>query len=122
MPRYDYTCAQCGQLTEVLHGIHDPGPAVCPNCGAVGTMRKGFSAPAVHFKGSGWAKKDRSTSSSALTKAKAAEGSGDSGSKDSSADKAAPTDSSSGDKKAATASSASTSTPTAKAGSSSGDD
>ncbi|HEX5590437.1 MAG TPA: FmdB family zinc ribbon protein [Candidatus Limnocylindrales bacterium] len=64
MPAYDYTCARCGHLTEVVHGIHASGPTICPSCGAEGTMRKGFAAPAVHFKGSGWAKKDRSASSS----------------------------------------------------------
>ncbi|MEW5989856.1 MAG: zinc ribbon domain-containing protein [Chloroflexota bacterium] len=64
MPIYDYTCARCGHLTEVIHGIHEGGPHFCPNCGAEGTMRKGFAAPAVHFKGSGWAKKDRSATSS----------------------------------------------------------
>lgn len=63
MPIYDYTCASCGHLTEVIHGIHEGGPRFCPSCGAEGTMRKGFAAPAVHFKGSGWAKKDRSATS-----------------------------------------------------------
>jgi putative FmdB family regulatory protein len=65
VPIYDYTCARCGRLTEVLHGIHEAGPRFCPNCGAEGTMRKGVTAAAVHFKGSGWAKKDRSAASSA---------------------------------------------------------
>ena len=64
MPIYDYTCARCGHLTEVIHGMREGGPRFCPNCGAEGTMRKGFAAPAVHFKGSGWAKKDRSATSS----------------------------------------------------------
>lgn len=64
MPRYDYSCTACKHLVEVIHGIHDAGPRFCPNCGAEGTMRKGFSTPAVHFKGSGWAKKDRSATSS----------------------------------------------------------
>ena len=64
MPIYDYLCANCGQLTEVIHGIDAPGPRFCPNCGAEGTLRKSFAPPAVHFKGSGWAKKDRSTSGS----------------------------------------------------------
>ena len=32
-------------------------------------MRKGFATPAIHFKGSGWAKKDRG-SSAKPTKAK----------------------------------------------------
>lgn len=64
MPIYDYSCTACKHLVEVIHGINDAGPRFCPNCGAEGTMRKGFSTPAVHFKGSGWAKKDRSATSS----------------------------------------------------------
>jgi putative FmdB family regulatory protein len=59
MPIYDYTCSACGRKTEVVHGINDGGPKFCPACGAEGTMRKAFSMPSVHFKGSGWAKKDR---------------------------------------------------------------
>ena len=39
------------------------GPTFCPVCGAEGTMTKAFTAPTIHFKGSGWAKKDRSSSS-----------------------------------------------------------
>ena len=62
MPIYDYTCSACGHLTEVIHGIYDHGPRFCPECGAEGTMTKGFTTPAIHFKGSGWAKKDRSSS------------------------------------------------------------
>ena len=65
MPIYDYSCTACRHLVEVIHGINEAGPRFCPNCGVEGTMRKGFSTPAVHFKGSGWAKKDRSTTSSA---------------------------------------------------------
>ena len=83
MPRYDYRCSVCGHEVELLHGIHDPGPQVCPNCGAEGSMRKAFATPAVHYKGSGWAKKDRSTSSSSRSTASSGskEGSKD-GSKD----------------------------------------
>lgn len=72
MPIYDYVCSNCGQLTEVIHGIDAPGPRFCPACGAEGTLRKTFALPAVHFKGSGWAKKDRSSSKSAVAR-KAAE-------------------------------------------------
>jgi putative FmdB family regulatory protein len=78
MPIYDYTCSACGHLTEVLHGIHDHGPRFCPECGAEGTMVKGFATPTIHFKGTGWAKKDRSTSSKAPTKAKRDESTSDS--------------------------------------------
>jgi putative FmdB family regulatory protein len=58
MPLYDYDCAECGRRVEVIHGVHSPGPTHCPNCGG-GPLRKAISAPAVHFKGSGWAKKER---------------------------------------------------------------
>jgi putative FmdB family regulatory protein len=64
VPIYDYVCSNCGHLTEVVHGIHDGGPKFCPNCGTEGSMTKAFAAPAIHFKGSGWAKKDRSSTSS----------------------------------------------------------
>jgi putative FmdB family regulatory protein len=60
VPIYDYLCSSCGARTEVIHGIAAPGPRYCPACGADGTLRKAFAPPAVHFKGSGWAKKDRS--------------------------------------------------------------
>ena len=58
MPRYDYVCAACGSRFEVFHGVHDAGPASCTLCGE-GPVRKAITAPAVHFKGSGWAKKER---------------------------------------------------------------
>ena len=63
MPIYDYVCASCRHRIEVIHGINDAGPRFCPSCGAEATMHKALTSPAVHFKGSGWAKKDRSTTS-----------------------------------------------------------
>jgi len=80
VPIYDYLCSNCRHLTEVIHGINDDGPRFCPACGAEGTMKKALSTPTVHFKGSGWAKKDRSSTSSARTKASAASTSSDRGS------------------------------------------
>ena len=56
MPTYDYGCTICGREVEVMHGVHGHGPASCEHCG--GPMRKLLSAPTIHFKGSGWAKKD----------------------------------------------------------------
>lgn len=64
MPIYDYTCTACRHLTEVIHGVHDSGPRYCPACGAEGTMKKQLAPPAIHFKGSGWAKKERRGSGS----------------------------------------------------------
>lgn len=70
MPVYDYLCSACDHRADILHGINDPGPRFCPSCGTEGTMRKQFAAPAVHFKGTGWAKKDRG-GSGASTRASA---------------------------------------------------
>ena len=78
MPIYDYLCSNCRHVTEVIHGINDPGPRFCPSCGADGTMRKALVNPAIHFKGSGWAKKDRSSTSS--TRARTGTGSSSDGS------------------------------------------
>jgi putative FmdB family regulatory protein len=74
VPRYDYRCSVCGHEVEMLRGIHDPGPRVCPSCGAEGSMRKAFATPAVHYKGSGWAKKDRSSSSRPAASSSATDG------------------------------------------------
>jgi len=56
MPVYEYVCVACGSAVEVIHGINVAGPTVCIVCG--GRMRKALSAPAIVFRGSGWAKKD----------------------------------------------------------------
>lgn len=81
MPIYEYACSACGHRTDILHGVHDEGPAFCPSCGAEGTMRKAFAPPAIVFKGTGWAKKERRSSSSGGTsKSGAGSGSGRDGS------------------------------------------
>jgi len=92
MPTYDYICPN-GHRFEVMHGVAASGPDACPICGA-SPVRKAFSAPSIHFKGSGWAKKDRGSAArkaaSASETAPAATG-GEGGSSDgrSSADGAA---------------------------------
>lgn len=58
MPLYDYICEN-GHIVELMHGVHDSGPVKCARCGA--EMRKMLSTPSIVFKGSGWAKKDRSS-------------------------------------------------------------
>jgi len=69
MPLYDYRCTECDREVEVMHGIHDSGPEACEECG--GAMRKALSSPAIHFKGSGWAKKDAAAASAKKAKPKA---------------------------------------------------
>jgi putative FmdB family regulatory protein len=101
VPIYEYVCSACHHRIDILHGIHEEGPAFCPACGAESTMRKAFAPPAIHFKGTGWAKKERSSGSK--TKAAAAAESGgdntgsDSGEKTSKAEKASSTSPSSSD-------------------------
>ncbi len=86
MPIYDYVCASCRHRIEVIHGIHEAGPRFCPSCGEEGTMRKALVSPAVHYKGSGWAKKDRSSTSGTRARSGSAaptdSGSGDGGARD----------------------------------------
>lgn len=86
MPIYEYRCMSCGAGVEVVHAISADGPATCEVCG--GKMKKALSTPAIHFKGSGWAKKDAraaaSKGSTATAGAKSPDGGGDS------TDKAAP--------------------------------
>ncbi len=78
MPLYDYDCSACGRRFEAIHGVHADPPAACPLCGS-GPVRKAVAAPAVHFKGSGWAKKERRSaarSKDAASKEGAESGSG----------------------------------------------
>jgi len=75
VPLYDYDCANCGRRFEVIHGVHADPPTSCPLCGG-GPVKKAIQAPAVHFKGSGWAKKERRTT---VAPGKAASGDADTG-------------------------------------------
>ena len=75
MPLYDYDCAACGRRFEVIHGVHADPPASCPLCGS-GPVRKAISAAAVHYRGSGWAKKERR----AAIKSRSSSGADDEGS------------------------------------------
>ena len=61
MPTYDYVCTSCGHKIEIMHPIHGQGPSICGECG--GPMRRAFGVPSFHFKGSGWARKERSGAS-----------------------------------------------------------
>lgn len=74
MPRYDYDCAACDRRFEAVLGVHEDGPTVCSLCGR-GPVKKAFSPPTIHFKGSGWAKKERHASTaSRASRSSAADG------------------------------------------------
>jgi putative FmdB family regulatory protein len=62
MPLYEYECSVCGRRFELIQRFADPPAETCVACGK-GPVHKLLSAPAVHFKGTGWyvtdyAKKD----------------------------------------------------------------
>ena len=52
MPLYEYQCRDCGRNLEVIQKFSDEPLTDCSECG--GTLEKVLSAPAFHFKGSGW--------------------------------------------------------------------
>ena len=118
MPAYDYDCAACGRRFEVVHGVHADPPTSCPLCGK-GPIRKAITAAAVHYRGSGWAKKERRATASSGSKAQSdSNGSSDAGSstdkvpssdKGSSSDRGSSTDKSSTSKRGSSTDSGSSS-------------
>lgn len=55
MPTYEYEvadgeqgCPQCNVGFEVRHGMKEPGPKVCPRCGA--QVRKRVAAPGLNVR------------------------------------------------------------------------
>lgn len=74
MPTYDYVCTACGHELEVVHSVHAEGPSACPECGA--RMRKAIVPLAVHFKGGGWARKERGSGKAARSGPRESDSSG----------------------------------------------
>jgi len=52
MPLYEYKCARCGEVFEVIQKFADAPLREHPGCG--GVVERLLSAPALQFKGSGW--------------------------------------------------------------------
>lgn len=52
MPLYEYKCRKCKHLFERIQKFSDEPGADCPKCGS--ESERQLSAPAVHFKGTGW--------------------------------------------------------------------
>jgi putative FmdB family regulatory protein len=53
MPLYEYHCDNCGELFEKLQKFADEPLTAHEKCGG-GPVQRLVSAPAFHFKGSGW--------------------------------------------------------------------
>lgn len=80
MPLYEYRCAQCGKVFEVMQKFSDAPLETHQDCG--GKLERLISAPALQFKGTGWyvtdyakgrSSKSDSKSSSSKTESKPAE-------------------------------------------------
>ena len=52
MPLYEYKCAKCGEVFELIQKFSDEPLHEHPGCG--GAVEKLLSAAALQFKGSGW--------------------------------------------------------------------
>lgn len=53
MPIYEFACQDCGHEFEKIQSFSDSSTPACPNCQGMHVQRR-LSAPAIHFKGSGW--------------------------------------------------------------------
>lgn len=53
MPIYEYECAKCHEITEVMQKMSDPGPAKCPVCGGT-KLQRVMSQTSFQLKGEGW--------------------------------------------------------------------
>jgi putative FmdB family regulatory protein len=52
MPLYEYRCAQCDRVFEIIQKFSDEPLTVHEGCG--GKVERLISAPGLQFKGSGW--------------------------------------------------------------------
>jgi len=52
MPLYEYKCAKCGEVFELIQKFSDEPLHEHPGCG--GAVEKLVSVSALQFKGSGW--------------------------------------------------------------------
>jgi len=52
MPIYEYECAQCGKIDEVLQKFSDKPLKKCKRCS--GKLHKLISHSSFHLKGTGW--------------------------------------------------------------------
>ncbi len=53
MPIYEFVCKDCGSSFEKRVAFTATTTPACGSCSSDNVQRQ-FSAPAIHFKGSGW--------------------------------------------------------------------
>ena len=78
MPIYEFTCHDCGANFEKRVSFTQNSAPACDACESDNVQRQ-MSAPAIHFKGSGWyitdSKKSNSASGAGKTESSPAESS-----------------------------------------------
>ncbi len=52
MPLYEYECAKCQKVLEIIQKFSDPPVSTCPTCGS--TVAKLLSRTSFQLKGGGW--------------------------------------------------------------------
>ena len=57
MPIYEFKCDKCDGITDVALGFDEPKDVLCVNCGL--KMWRVWTATPAHFKGEGWASKEK---------------------------------------------------------------
>ena len=67
MPLYEYKCHKCGKKFDALQKFSDSPLTVHEECG--GPLERLVSAPAFHFKGTGWYVTDYAKSNGVSTPA-----------------------------------------------------
>ena len=77
MPLYEYQCKKCKHRFEKIQSFSDAPIKKCPSCGA-NAVEKLLSAPAVHFKGSGFYVTDYAKKSSSAEGSSSGESKGES--------------------------------------------
>jgi putative FmdB family regulatory protein len=85
MPLYEYRCARCGKVFEVMQKFADAPVETHEGCG--GAVERLISAPAFHLKGSGWYATDYAKGSSSKPEGKHGENKTDSKSGENQGDK-----------------------------------
>ncbi|HLH39439.1 MAG TPA: zinc ribbon domain-containing protein [Bryobacteraceae bacterium] len=100
MPLYEYRCAKCGKVFEVIQKFSDVPLAMHENCG--GAVERLISPPAFQFKGSGWYITDYAKGNSSQPDSKPAETQGDAKPAESKSGESKPAESKSESKPAST--------------------
>ncbi len=58
MPIYEYTCSECHSRIELIQNVGAAAPDICPQCGALASLRKAVTSASFVLKGGGWYETD----------------------------------------------------------------